>query len=417
MAKIAVVGSGISGLACAHLLQADHSVTVFEAADQPGGHARTLFVPDLDGGTTVDTGFIVYNEINYPLFTRLLSHLDIPTQPTNMTFGVRYGNGELEFSASSLKGLFAQKKNLYSPSFWRMLADILFFFRSAKSVLDNPGDPTLGQLLDDLRLGEWCRNRFITPMGAAIWSTPPAEMLNFPAKAFVRFFQNHNLLSISKHHPWRTIVGGSEVYVGQLIRTLRTPPRLNTPIVSVAQTADQTFSVTDRGREPEEFDEVVFACPADTALNILTDATPAERAILRPFKFRENTAVLHTDTSLMPANRNAWASWIYAASGPETNNRVSVTYWMNQLQNLPCRPLFVTLNPDRQINPDCILDEHVFRHPTFDQAALVAQTRLHEIQGQRGVWFCGAWQRHGFHEDGLWSAVRIAEAKKASLPW
>lgn len=416
MTRIAVVGSGISGLSCAHLLSGSHDVVLYESQPRPGGHSRTMMVSRPDGQLPVDTGFIVYNDINYPLLTKLFASLSVPTKPSDMSFGLRYGDGELEFCASSLQGIFAQKKNMISPRYVRMLADILRFFRSAHLVLNEPGDPTLGEFIDRLAPGDWFKKRFLVPMGAAIWSTPPRDMLVFPAKTFVRFFQNHGLLSVNGHHQWRTVDGGSEQYVGRIIQGLGS--RLRTGhLVREIRASQGGFEVVTATGESDRFDEVVLAAHADASLAMLIDPTADERRILGQFKFRDNEGILHTDARLMPKAKAAWASWVYASSGADDGSDVSVTYWMNKLQSLPGDDVFVSLNPDREIDPAKIVDRHIFRHPVFSREAVAAQSEILSIQGKRGLWFCGAWQRNGFHEDGLWSAVRVADAKGVSIPW
>jgi predicted NAD/FAD-binding protein len=416
VARIAVVGAGISGLSAADLLSVGHDVVLFEREPRPGGHSRTLTVPRPDGPLPVDTGFIVYNEVNYPLLTKLFAALSVPTKPSDMSFGLRYGDGELEFSASSLEGLFAQRKNLASPRYLRMLADILRFFRSAKLVLEEPGDPTLGEFIERLAPGDWFEDRFLVPMGAAIWSTPPREMLAFPAKTFVRFFDNHGLLSINGHHRWRTVEGGSQEYVRRIVERLGARVRGGSPVAEV-RAENGGFEVVTAAGDRDRFDEVVLAAHADASLAMIAEPTAEERRILGAFRFRDNEAVLHTDVRLMPQAKAAWASWVYAAGGQNQDTDVSVTYWMNKLQSLPGEDVFVSLNPDREIAPGAVIDRHVFRHPMFDRAAVAAQDDLASIQGTRGLWFCGAWQRYGFHEDGLWSAVRVAKAKGVSIPW
>ncbi len=416
MARIAVVGAGISGLAAADLLGIDHDVVLFEREPRPGGHSRTLTVPRADGPLPVDTGFIVYNEVNYPLLTKLFAALAVPTKPSDMSFGLRYGDGELEFCASSLEGIFAQRKNLASPRYLRMLADILRFFRSAKLVLKEPGDPTLGEFIERLAPGDWFKDRFLVPMGAAIWSTPPREMLAFPAKTFVQFFDNHGLLSVNGHHRWRTVDGGSQEYVRRIVERLGARVRSGSPVVEV-RGGNSGFEVVTAAGDTDRFDEVVLAAHADASLAMIAEPTPEERRILGAFQFRDNEAVLHTDARLMPTAKAAWASWVYGAGGNSRDSDVSVTYWMNKLQSLPGDDVFVSLNPDREIAADRVIDRHVFRHPMFDSAAVAAQDELAFIQGVRGLWFCGAWQRYGFHEDGLWSAVRVAKAKGVSIPW
>jgi predicted NAD/FAD-binding protein len=416
VARIAVVGAGISGLSCADLLRTDHDVVLFESGQQAGGHSRTITVSRPEGPVPVDTGFIVYNEVNYPLLTKLFAALGVATKPSDMSFGLRYGDGELEFCASSLEGLFAQRKNLVSPRYLRMLADILRFFRSGRLVLEEPGDPTLGEFIERLAPGDWFRDRFLVPMGAAIWSTPPREMLQFPAKTFMRFFDNHGLLSVNGHHSWRTVSGGSQEYVRRITEQLGPRVRPGSPVAEV-RAVNNGFDVVTKSGETDRFDEVVLAAHADASLAMIADPTPDERRILGAFTFRDNEAFLHTDPRLMPKTKAAWASWVYAAGGPDEDARVSVTYWMNRLQGLEGEDVFVTLNPDREIAPEAIIDRHVFRHPTFSHTAVAAQDDIPSIQGARGLWFCGAWQRNGFHEDGLWSAVRVATAKGVKIPW
>lgn len=393
-----------------------HDVVLYERDQKPGGHSRTIQVSSPLGPTAVDTGFIVYNEINYPLLTKMFAAYGIATKPSDMSFGVQYGDGELEFCASSLTGLFAQKRNALSPRYLRMLADISIFFRKAKSVLSDPQSPSLGEFIDSLRLSPWFKDRFLVPMGAAIWSTPPDRMMQFPAKTFVRFFDNHGLLSISGHHPWRTVVGGSEHYVQRIAERLGSRLRLRSRVVRV-QKIGPFFEVRTEGGDSDTFDEVVFAAHADTSLAIIADPTADERAVLEAFLFRDNTALLHTDESVMPKAKAAWASWVYAAGGPETMGSVSLTYWMNRLQSLPGQNIFVSLNANKPVADRHVIDRHVFRHPVFSPGAIAAQEKIPSIQGARGLWFCGAWQRNGFHEDGLWSAVRVAEAKGIAVPW
>lgn len=416
MARIAVIGAGISGLACADFLAPSHDVVVYEAEKRLGGHSRTLSLALPEGPLRVDTGFIVYNEINYPLLTKLFAYLGVQTQPSDMSFGVRYGNGELEFCASSLQGLFAQKKNLLSPRYYRMLSDIVRFFRSAKKLLSQNKNPTLGEFLEDLRLGDWFRDRFLIPMGAAIWSTPPAQMFAFPAKSFILFFENHGLLSIKGHHPWRTLSGGSQDYVQRFARRLGARIRAGTAVKEVRACQKGHEVVTEKG-EREKFDAVVLATHADVSLRILIDPHPEVRRHLSAFGFRDNLALLHTDESLMPHSKKAWASWVYAAGGPEADQSVSVTYWMNRLQSLKGQNIFVSLNPDREVAPHKTLDRYVFRHPMFTHNTMLAQKEIIPLQGRGGLWFCGAWLKNGFHEDGLWSAVQVAQKMKVPIPW
>lgn len=424
MARIAVVGAGISGLGAARLLAGPNDVVVFESDGRLGGHARTLEVETAGGSVAVDTGFIVYNEVNYPLLTALFAELAVETIPSDMSFGVKIGG--FEMCASAVPGLFAQKRNLASPKHWLMLRDILTLFRRAPEVLDDPGELTLAELVTRLRLGSTMRDRFLVPMGSAIWSTPPGQILDMPAKTFVRFFMNHNLLSASGHHAWRTVKGGSRVYVAKLAEALKTrfgvEFRSGSKVACIEQRPDKRHEIVTSDGARDAFDQVVLACHSDEALAMLASPTPAERAILGAIPYRDNVTVLHRDTRVMPKARAAWASWVYTADADadaETAPRddVCVTYWMNRLQNLPGAPLLVTLNPTMPIASDAVIDRHIFRHPVLSREAVAAQGRLSEIQGRRGIWFCGAWTAYGFHEDGLRSAANVAQAKGMKLPW
>ena len=418
MARIAVIGAGISGLGAARMLARGNSVVVFESEPRLGGHARTVRVDRGSSSLAVDTGFIVYNEVNYPLLSALFAELGVSTKPTEMSFGVSVGG--LEFSGRSLSGIFAQRRNLLSPSYWRMLRDLGSFFRQAPKVLEAPGDPGLGEWLCSLRLGHLARDRFLVPMGAAIWSTPPGQILDMPAKTFVRFFKNHNLLGATGHHQWRTVDGGSRRYVEALKADLQgrldVDVRVGSPVRSVESTFGGRHMVCVAGGEREPFDEIVFACHADTALAMITSPTAVESEVLSAFEFRDNHAVLHGDASFMPKARAAWASWIFTANDDTSQGDITVTYWMNRLQNLPGPPLLVTLNPDRAIPERFVFDRHTFRHPVLSRAAVAAQARLSEIQGRRGLWFAGAWTRSGFHEDGIASAAWIAERMRERVP-
>lgn len=411
MKRIAIVGAGVAGLGVARMLAGGNRVVLYELEPRLGGHARTIDVEGASGSIAVDTGFIVYNEVNYPRLTALFAELGVATQSTDMSFGISVGG--IELNGSSLAGLFAQPRNIVSPSYWGMLRDVGRFFRRATDVLDVAEDPSLGEWLSQLRIGTNARDRFIVPMGAAIWSTPPGELADMPAKTFVRFFRNHNLLSAIGHHQWRTVSGGSRRYVEALAAALRV--RFGVTIRTAAQV--RAVCAVGHGRheiitadgQREAFDDVVLACHADTALSLIEAPTSAERGVLSSFAFRDNNAVLHGDSSFMPKARAAWASWVFSADDPDQQQGVTVTYWMNRLQNLSGPPLFVTLNPSRPVADHSIMDQHTFRHPMLTRAAVAAQAHLPEIQGRRGLWFAGAWTRFGFHEDGLESAAWIAD--------
>lgn len=414
--RIAVIGAGISGLGAAYLLHPRYDVTVFEKNAYAGGHSRTIDItPDRQQPPVpVDTGFIVYNERNYPHLTGLFRHLGVPTQDSDMSFGASIGDGGLEYGS---KGLFAQRRNLLRPRFWGMVFDILRFNRRAEKYLD-ADDMTLGQCLDEMRFGRWFRDYYLLAMGAAIWSCPVDTMLQFPAATFIRFFKNHGLLTVNDHPQWRTVTGGSRAYVAKLSESFAGQIRRDCGVRSVLRD-DSGVTVTDMTGGQHRFDRVVFACHADEALALIENPTQAERDILAAFAYQDNRIVVHGDESFMPKSRGAWASWVYLSEGgTDTPGAVSLTYWMNNLQNLPTpSPVLVTLNPGRRPAADTIYDEHVFAHPVFTQQAVKAQGRLGEIQGQNRSHFCGAWQRYGFHEDGLMSAVNVAKDLGADIPW
>ncbi|NBX66972.1 MAG: FAD-dependent oxidoreductase [Proteobacteria bacterium] len=407
--KIAIIGTGISGLGAAYLLRQKHEVTVYEKDARAGGHSRTLEV----AGTPVDTGFIVFNKKNYPHLTGMFRHLGVEIIKSDMSFGASIENGYIEYGS---KGMFAQKTNLLRPQFLGMIADILRFNARANRYLQS--DMTLGECLDDMNLGDWFRRYYLQAMGAAIWSCSVETILAFPASSFIRFFDNHGLLTVNSHPQWYTVAGGSRTYVAKLTQILEGRIRYGCGATEI-QRQDNGIAVRDTRGDTMLYDHVVFACHADQALHILKDADAQEREILSAFTYQKNTAILHGDQSFMPRRRKAWASWIYLSEKQADDNpSVSLTYWMNNLQSLPAsQPLFVTLNPGRRPAQNLIYDEHVFEHPVFTKAAVAAQTRIAAIQEKNRVSFCGAHLRYGFHEDGLLSAVRAATALGADIPW
>ena len=409
--KIAVIGAGIAGLSAAWMLRGQHDVTVFEAEARPGGHADTQTVL-VDGATiNVDTGFIVYNTRNYPNLTALFAELGVQTQASDMSFGVSLGGGRLEYGGGTLAQLFAQPANALRPRFWSMIRDLLRFYRQAPALLTTSGGETLGAYLDQNGYGAAFAEDHLLPMGAAIWSGSLSGMRDFPARAFVRFFVNHGLLSLSDRPAWRTVVGGSRNYVARLARDLP-DLRLARPVRQVVRGAAGVTLRFDGGEA--DFEQVIFACHADQALALLAAPSADEADILGAFRFQDNLAVLHSDASVMPKRRRAWSAWNYSDTTPD--GPVCLTYWMNQLQGLPGQtPVLVTLNP---VSPPAdILRQITYRHPQFDTAALDAQRRLDTIQGRDRAWFAGAWTGWGFHEDGIASAVRIAAALGAAPVW
>lgn len=413
--KIAVIGTGISGMSAAWLLQQRHDVTVYERAGRLGGHSNTV-----DAATIpVDTGFIVYNPPNYPNLTALFDHLGVPTKPSDMSFGVSLDDGDLEYSGSDLSGLFAQKRNLLRPRFLSMLRDLLRFYREAPGAGAALADPSI-TLGDYLRQGGYgaafCRDHLL-PMAAAIWSAPPHEMLEYPAAAFIRFHANHGLLQITDRPEWRTVEGGSRVYVAKLTERFADRIRLDCGAVSVRRTADGAL-VRDGNGNTERYDHVVLATHADQSLALLEDADDAERSILGAFRYSHNLAVLHTDARFMPKRQAAWSSWNFIGDR-DGEAGVCVTYWMNRLQSIAGpQNLFVTLNPPEPPHAGTLLRSEVYEHPMFDAAAIRAQSKLWSLQGRGNIWFCGAYFGAGFHEDGLQAGLAVAEALGgARRPW
>jgi predicted NAD/FAD-binding protein len=403
--KIAIVGGGISGLSAAYYLSNTHDVTLYEAAPRLGGHARTVLAGK-NGDQPVDTGFIVFNYATYPYLTRLFQDLEVPVIKSEMSFAASIDNGSIEYGLNSLRSLTAQKRNLLRPKFYKMIADILRFGKHAESaVIDD--EKTIGELVDELGLGGWFRHNYLMPMCGAIWSTPVDDVAQFPAKSLVQFFRNHALLAGLSNHQWWTVKGGSIEYVRRLeaallargceIRTDATVRRVKREPFGALIWAGQD--------KPQNFDEVILACHTDQALKILgDDVTTSEALALGAIRYQPNKAVLHCDPTQMPKRQDCWSSWVYRSQ----DGAVGVTYWMNKLQNIPeDDPLFVTLNPSCKIPEDKIYDTVEFAHPVFDKPALQAQTRIRNMQGQNRTWFVGAYNRHGFHEDGIASAMRV----------
>jgi predicted NAD/FAD-binding protein len=403
--KIAIVGGGISGLSAAYYLSPYHDVTLYEAAPRLGGHARTVMAGK-NGDQPVDTGFIVFNYVTYPFLTRLFRDLDVPVIKSEMSFGASIDNGRLEYGLNSLRAITAQKSNLLKPQFYKMIADIVRFGKRAEAAAQDD-DKTIGELVTELGLGKWFRDKYLMPMCGAIWSTPVAEVDQFPAKSLVQFFRNHALLAGAARHQWWTVKGGSIEYVRRLEAALIARGCSLHRACPVHQiTRDEfTVTVTSGNGFVETFDELVLACHSDQALAILgPQATPQESRALSSIHYQPNKAVLHCDPRQMPKRRDCWSSWAYRSQDGD----IGVTYWMNKLQAIPeSDPLFVTLNPTTEISAQSIYDSVEYSHPVFDKAALKAQRDIRQMQGENRTWFAGAWNRHGFHEDGIASAMRI----------
>ncbi len=412
--RIAIVGAGISGLVVAHLLHRDHDITVFEANDYAGGHTNTVRVEAGERTLDVDTGFIVFNDRNYPNFERLLGKLGVSCQPSSMSFSVSDGQGGFEYSSTSANGLYARRSHLLTPAFHRMVLEVKRFQRAALALLEGEEDPALGEWLERKRFSEAFVERLIVPQVSAVWSTDPAQRWSFPARFVAQFFQNHGMLGLRDRPQWRVVKGGSARYVEALTAPFSERVRLCTPIESVRRT-EHGVVLRPRHREEERFDEVVIATHSDQALELLADPSACEREILGAIPYSHNEAVLHTDPRLLPQRRRAWASWNYHLR-PEVDGRTTVTYHMNRLQSLPADDQYcVTLNLTEEIDPARVIRKISYAHPVFTSEGVRAQERVGQISGRQRTSYCGAYWGWGFHEDGVRSALRVATRFGAQL--
>ncbi|HEY0919551.1 NAD(P)/FAD-dependent oxidoreductase [Devosia sp.] len=415
---IAVVGSGIAGLAAAWLLSRRHRVTLYEEAARPGGHSNTVTVEGPRGPVAVDTGFIVYNERNYPNLTALLAHLEVPSDASDMSFAASLDGGRVEYSSGGLAGLIGHPGNLVRPGYWLMLRDIVRFYREAPQAVVVEGE-TLGAYLDANGYTPSFIEEHLLPMGAAIWSTTAREMRAYPFASFVRFFASHGLLELVNRPKWRTVRGGSRSYVAAMLRDIA-EVQLATPVGAIVRRPSGGVEIFDRLGRGRVFDNVVIAAHADQALAMLADPDADERRLLGAFAYTDNLAVLHSDPALMPRRRHVWASWNYIGQRDSDEDRqLCVTYWMNRLQNLdPSQELFVTLNPTRPVAAGRLHQAIGYTHPLFDQKAIAAQQQLWRLQGRRNTWFAGSYFGHGFHEDALQAGLAAAElAGGVRRPW
>lgn len=418
--KVAVIGSGISGISSAWFLSQKHDVTVFEKNATLGGHTNTIDIT-LRGGESiaVDSGFIVYNEPNYPLLKAMFAHLNIATYPTDMSFAVSIDQGRLEYAGNNLNTLFAQRKNLFSLRHWRMIADILRFNKLAKNDLLQglPEQLTLGDYLIENNFSQAMQQDYLLPMAAAIWSCPTGTMLKFPAQSFLQFFANHGLLNVNERPQWQTVINGARTYLEKIIALDSFAVyQQGVTDVALSETPEQKVILRTADGESHTFDQVVFACHADEAYSLLNDSS---FDVLKSFTYQYNQAWVHTDIAQMPDNKLAWASWNYlSGENYQAQRGVAVTYWMNELQPLNTKEnVFVTLNPIVAPRAEYVLKTIDYQHPVFDTQAIQAQAQLPAIQGHKNCWFAGAYGGYGFHEDGLASAVRVAKLWHIRLPW
>ena len=409
--KIAVIGGGISGLGAAYVLSNTYQVTLFEAENRLGGHARTVFAGN-NGNQAVDTGFIVFNYPNYPELSQLFSELNVPIAKSDMSFGASLKDGTIEYALRNFDAIFAQRKNVLNPRFVKMVWDINRFNTIGLTVADDES-LTIGQFLQRLKTGDWFRDYYLLPLSGAIWSTPTEKILDFPAYAMLQFFKNHALLSRSGQHQWYTVKGGSREYVNRLENVLaqkQVEIRVKTPVASV--TRHQTGVVVKTySCEPQTFDEVVFATHSDDTLSLLSDPSKFEQRNLGSIKYQNNDVVLHSDVTVMPKLHKCWSSWVYTERKDKSTDKIDLTYWMNSLQPIPLDdPLFVTLNSTHNIDQNQIYDQVTMRHPVYDVGVLSAQKDLSLNNGHNRTWFSGAWMKNGFHEDGLSSGLDVARS-------
>lgn len=421
--KIAVVGSGAAGLGAALALSDRHDVLLFEKADRFGGHANTVIAETEGERVAVDTGFIVYNDTNYPNLSAMFAHLGTPTKASDMSFGFSLQEGRFEYACDNLDKIFAQRRNVFNPRFLLGFRDVMRFVKLAPRDLASGAlsGLTLGEWLTERRFGAWFRERFILPMGSAIWSTPAERMLAFPAANFVSFFANHDLFTgLAAAMQWRTVAGGAQVYVGEIVARLSGRARKNVDVVAARRVGARVELRFADGSEGL-FDHVVFAGHAPETAALITDQDPEERALLGAFHTTRNRAVLHRDPSMMPRRRKVWSSWsmlFEGDAGGAAGQPVTLTYWMNRLQGLSVKEnYFVTLNGAREPDPALTVAAFDYAHPCYDEAAFAAQARMDEIQGRGGYWYAGAWLGWGFHEDAVKSGLRVAEALDARPVW
>ena len=422
MSRIAIIGSGISGLGCAWFLHRKHEVTIFEAGDHVGGHSNTVTVNESGRSIPIDTGFMVYNDVTYPNLIRLFNLLDVPTKPTSMSFSVHHGPSGVEWNGKGLNTLFAQRKNLLNLRHWRFLLQLNRFNKEAVTAINEPKwhHLNLAEYVDIRGYGSDFLERYLIPMSSAVWSTPPEKMLQFPAITLLRFWYNHGFLGLSTQHPWRTVEGGSREYVKRLTESIQARIHTQTPVKSLHRSNGKVFIET-KSYGIQDFDQVILATHAPQSLELLNEPTALEREILSPFAYQPNKVKLHTNPQVMPTTQRCWASWNYRTDGNATRSRPSIHYWMNSLQGVSqSQNYFVSLNSGSTIPENLCLKKIDYEHPLFDLEAINAQERIKELNDPNhstGTFFCGAWTRYGFHEDGLLSAVNLCRTLLKGDPW
>lgn len=423
--RVAIIGSGISGLGCAYFLNQHHQIKLYEKNNYLGGHSNTVDINYDNKKISVDTGFIVFNHQTYPHLKSLFASLDVAYEKSNMSFAVKISNPNLEYAGTNLNAVFAQRKNLFNLKFWFMLKDILRFNKVAEKLLENNVGTqyTMTNFLQDLKVGSYFRDYYLLPMASAIWSTPLNKIGDYPAISFIRFFKNHGLLTVDDQPQWYTVSNGSKQYVKKICQNFVDKISLNDEVKKIYLN-EQNKWVVESQKSIDLFDIVVLASHADQALKMLNNPSQKQKNILSSFTFQKNRAVLHKDSSVMPTNKRAWASWVYSSNNlsnlnyDSNNQSLSVSYWMNNLQNIDnTHPLFVTLNPNSAINSKDIFAEFEYEHPIFDAKAVEAQKNFDEIQGVNNLYFCGAYQSFGFHEDGIASSIRVLNKMNIKTPW
>ena len=413
--KIGVIGSGVSGLVSALTLQERFEVSLFEKNSKLGGHSNTVTIEQENKKYSVETGFIVLNDKNYPIFTSLLKHLNIGVNNSSMSFSVSVDKGQFEYSSSYI-GLLGQTKNIIDPKYWGMLRDINYFYTNAlKDVKDCPDNETLGQFLKRFSYSNKFIDYHLVPMTASIWSCPTKSILNFPIKSLLVFFENHKLLNIYNRPKWSTVNKGSREYVKKIQSLLKGEIYTNTKVNKISKSKEGIRVHYQDGIKT--FDKVILACHADQSSEILIENFSEEANLLKDFKYQKNTSILHSDINFMPKRKSVWSSWNYITETGNSGN-LSITYWMNELQRINSpKPILLSLNPKILPNPDLIYGQYSYSHPILDNNAINIQKKLSSIQGKNNLWFCGAWTGFGFHEDGVKSAVEIANSHNIDLPW